>query len=334
MNDTVFVTGGTGFLGRHLICRLRQQGRTVRVLVRQQRMSNDRRRDDLVALGAEIVEGDLLDRSSFESALDDVTHIFHLAGQLLVPGIPSDVYERLHVDGTRNLLEACGEISTLRSIVHCSTTGVLGPTGATPAGEDSPERPSNVYEQTKAAGEKIALRLAEQYRLPLMVVRPALVYGPGDLHLLGWFRAIKRGYYFVVGTGSNYLHPIYIDDLISGLMCCAEEPAATGRIYNLVGEQPVPIRDLAAAIAHALGTRLPPQHLPATLAWTLASMMEQLFAVDPARLPLTRSRTTFMTENRAYSGARACSELGFSPKVDLERGLRWTVDWYRREGLL
>ncbi|MGH2523537.1 MAG: NAD-dependent epimerase/dehydratase family protein, partial [Anaerolineales bacterium] len=243
MAERVLVTGGTGFLGQALVRALRDQGRAVRVLVRpRQNRVTPARWERLRVQGVEMVIGDVLDKPAAWAAVQDVTHVFHLAGRLYVPGAPNREYEQLHVEGTRNVLTACAESKAIRAIVHCSTTGVLGPTGETPAAEDAPMRPGNIYERTKAAGEQLALALAHRDGLPLSVARPALVYGPGDRHLLGWFRAIKRGYYRVVGSGDSLLHPIYIDDVVDGLLRCAQTPEAVGRVYHLAGDRALPTR--------------------------------------------------------------------------------------------
>lgn len=331
----VLVTGGTGFIGQHLVRTLRTRGQHVRVLVRPshdaQRQAAARR---LAAMGAELIEGDILDSAAVRHALENVSSVFHLAGQLLVPGVTSEIYRRLHVEGTQTLLSACAELSLIERVVHCSTTGVLGPTGHTALSEDAPLRPSTIYEYTKAMGEQSALDMANKLDLPLTVVRPALVYGPGDRHLLGWFRAIERRYFHVVGSGATLLHPIYIADLIEGMLRCADIPTAARRIYHLVGEQALPIRDFAATIAHALGTQLPRLHLSVPLAWSVASILEALPGITPRFLPLTRSRVAFMIEDRVYSGSRARDELGFTPCVPLQEGVRRAVAWYRREKLL
>jgi dihydroflavonol-4-reductase len=261
----------------------------------------------------------------------EATHVFHLAGPLLVPGVSERVYTETHIEGTRNVLTACVRNARLQAIVHCSTTGVLGVTGPTPQSEDAPYNPSNIYERSKMEGEKLALDYARREGLPLSVARPALVYGPGDVHLLGWFRAIQRGYYAIIGRGDNPLHPIYIDDLVDGLRRCAV-PAAVGRVYHLVGERPVPIGELANAIAQAMG-RGPLWHMPVSIAQFAATVFEAL-PVDRARLPLTHQRLQFMMQSRAYRGARARTELGFAPRTDLASGLRHAVAWYRAEGLL
>jgi nucleoside-diphosphate-sugar epimerase len=136
----------------------------------------------------------------------------------------------------------------------------------------------------------------------------------------------------VVGRGDNPLHPIYIDELVEGLLRSAEAPR--GRIYHLVDPAPVPIGALAAAIACAVGQPLPRGHIPARLAWVAGALLEAIPGLPADRLPLTRGRVAFMTASRAYCGCRARAELGFSPRVGLDEGLRRTVAWYRQEGLL
>ncbi len=331
----VVVTGATGFLGRALVESLRARGVAVRALVRPTTIAANA--PGVVALraaGAEVVPGDVRDRNALVRTVDGATCVFHLAGQIYVPGIPDAEYETLHVEGTRHLIEACAGVPGC-TVVHCSTTGVLGPTlDRPPCDEDAPVAPTNVYERTKAAGERLAIAVAREAGVPLAVARPALVYGPGDLHLLGWFRAIARGWYRVVGSGESLLHPVYIDDVSEALVRCATHAPVSPRVFHLVGPTPVAIRDLAAAIGEALGRPLPSTRIPRAVAWTMARVLEAIPGIPAARLPLTRNRITFMTESRAYRGDRAARELGFTPRVDLATGLRATVAWYRREGLL
>jgi len=335
MIESAFVTGGTGFLGQPLVRALRSRGFQVRVLVRPRKGPvDDATVRAMRSMGVEIIWGDILDRSTLRAGVQDATWIFHLAGRLLVPGVAAREYEQLHIEGTRNLLMACTEVGSLRAIVHGSTTGVLGPTGTVVADEGMPLRPSNIYESTKAAGEQLAFELACRHGLPLVVARPALIYGPGDLHLLSWFRAIQLGHYRVVGRGDNLFHPIYIDDVVDGLLRCAQTLAAVGRAYHLVGARVLPIREMAEAIAQALSCSLPGWHVPLPAAMGLAALLKAVPGVPPARLPLTRGRVRFMTESRAYSGTRARDELGFVPQVDLETGLQRTVAWYQSKGLL
>src|SRR5207248_369794 len=208
-----------------------------------------------------------------------------------------------------------------------STTGVQGITGETPAAEDAPFAPTNAYEATKLEGELLALRAFQEQGLPVTVVRPGLVYGPGDLHLLGFFVAMKKGLFRVIDGGKASLHPVYIDDLVAALLLCAGCSRATGRSYNIAGERPVTVRELATAIAHALGRELPAASIPL---W-LANLASDVFATMPGmkgeRAPLTRSRVAFLTNSRIYDIGRSASELGYAPKVGLEEGMRLTASW-------
>jgi nucleoside-diphosphate-sugar epimerase len=325
----VLITGGAGFIGRPLVSALLGAGHHVRVVVRRADAAGA-----LAALGAECVIGDLLDRSTIERAVAGAGSIFHLAGRLFSAGSRSRDYTRLHVDATIALLEAsAAEKPRPEFFVLCSTTGVHGPTGARPAQEDDAPHPQNAYESSKAEAERSAGIVSARLGLPLTVARPGLVYGPGDMHLAGWFRAIRAGYYRVIGGGENRLHPIFVDDAVRGLLLCASAARPGGRAYHLVGPQAVTMRELSQAIGRAVGRPVPAARLPAPLAFALGAACEAL-PVSRRVLPLTRSRVRFMTQNRAYDGSRAREELGFVAETGLEDGLARTVAWYRGQGLL
>lgn len=331
MRGSVLITGASGFIGLALARRLRADGRPVRAFIRP-RPADDPALAELRALGAEVVFGDAADAAALAAAMAGAGSIFHMVGQLQVAGRSDALYERAHVEGSRALLRAAAAAAPTAPIVYASTTGVLGPTGPAPLDEEAPLRPGTIYERTKAAGETLARQLGAELGLRLVVARPGLVYGPGDLHLLGWFRAIDRGLYRVVGRGDNPLHPIYIDELVEGLIRCAAAPA--GRVYHLVDPAPAPIAELAAAIARALGRRLPRLRIPAGLAWLAGAALEAVPGLPAERLPLTRSRVEFMLARRAYCGCRARDELSFVPRVGLDEGMRRAVAWYRRGRLL
>jgi nucleoside-diphosphate-sugar epimerase len=331
MRQPILITGASGFIGLALAHRCSSDG-PIRVLLRP-RPAHDPALLELQQLGAEVIFGDIGDPATLAQALQGIRLVYHCVGQLQIAGLPDEVYGHTHVEGTRNLLAALAEHAPEARLVYLSTTGVLGVTGTSPLDESAPLRPETIYERTKAAGETLALQLASAYGLWISIARPALVYGPGDLHLLNWFRSIQRGLYRVVGRGDNTLHPIFIDDLVDGLLRCAEAPTS-GRIYNLVGEEPVPIKQLARVIAEALGRKLPWGHIPARPAWLVGALLEAIPGLPAAKLPLTRGRVAFMTASRAYCGCRARNELSFMPRTGLREGMHKTVQWYREHNLL
>jgi nucleoside-diphosphate-sugar epimerase len=326
---TVLVTGATGFLGTALVTELVKRGEEVRVLARDEQKARQQFGEAVT-----IITGEITDATEVARAVDGASIIYHLVGRLYHPSVPTELYRQTHVEGTRILLAACKGQSQLKRIVHCSTTGVHGATGTTPAAEDAPFAPTNPYEATKLEAELLALQAYKEDGLPVSVARPGLVYGPGDLHLLGFFASIKKGLFRVIDGGKALLHPIYIDDMTTAFLLCAEKPEALGRSYNIAGERPVTIRELAEAIARAQGKTLPGGSIPL---W-LANLASDIFAIMPGmqgeRAPLTRSRVAFLTHSRVYDISRARSELGFAPAVDLEEGMKRTAAWYRKHGYL
>ncbi len=326
---TILVTGATGFLGTALVTELVKRGEEVRVLARDEQKARQQFGEAVT-----IITGEIADVKEVERAVEGASVIYHLVGRLYHPSVPTELYRQTHVEGTRILLAACKGQSQLKRIVHCSTTGVHGATGTTPAAEDAPFAPTNPYEATKLEAELLALQAYKEDGLPVSVARPGLVYGPGDLHLLGFFASIKKGLFRVIDGGKALLHPIYIDDMTTAFLLCAEKPEALGRSYNIAGERPVTIRELAEAIARAQGKTLPGGSIPL---W-LANLASDIFAIMPGmqgeRAPLTRSRVAFLTHSRVYDISRARSELGFAPAVDLEEGMKRTAAWYRKHGYL
>lgn len=326
---TILVTGATGFLGSALVTELVKRQQRVRVLARDEQKARA-----YFGNAVTIIPGSVTNQVQVQRALDGVDTLYHLAGRLYHPATPTELYYETHVKGTRIVMNACLEQKELRRVIHVSTTGVHGITGTTPAAEDAPFAPTNPYEKTKLEGELLALHAYQEHGLPVSIIRPGLVYGPGDLHLLGFFRAIQKGLFRVIAGGKACLHPVYIDDMVSAFLLCARSEQTIGHAYNIAGNQIVTIRQLASAIAGALGRTLPGGSIPL---W-LANLTSDIFAITPGmkgeQAPLTRSRVNFLTHSRVYDISRARSELGYSPAIDMEAGLKLTAAWYEKNYLL
>jgi nucleoside-diphosphate-sugar epimerase len=324
----VLVTGASGFLGRSLVQRLLADGYPTRVLVR-----TNKKGEDLAAAGAQVIVGEISDRVALDVALDGAATVYHLAGRLFCPSTSAAVYYRTHVVGTELLLSRCLHASGVRRLVHCSTTGVIGLTGETPADEDAPLRPTNAYEETKAEAEQ-AVRAASCDGLPVVIVRPGLVYGPGDMHLLGFFRAVLGGRFRPIGPRPVMLHPIYIDDLTEAFLRCGCWPLAVGECFNIAGQAPVSLGELASTIALAGGVRPSSGTIPLWVARTAGTFGDLL----PRRLrryaPLTRSRVAFLTNSRVYDITKARVLLDFAAPTELATGVARAMRWYYEHGYL
>jgi nucleoside-diphosphate-sugar epimerase len=247
--------------------------------------------------------------------------------------VPAAEYHRTHVEGTRMLLACCQRAPRLERFVHCSTTGVLGVTGDRPADETAPFRPTNIYEATKAEAEQ-AVRETWRADFPAVIARPGLVYGPGDLHLLGFFRSVLRRRFRPIGRRAVWLHPIYIDDMTEALVRCGEHAGAVGECFHIAGQEPVSLAGLAGAIARAGGTSVPAGHIPLPAARVVAALGDRLPSNLKRSAPLTRSRLDFLTHSRVYDVTKARHLLGFEAATDLPAGAARSMAWYRQHGYL
>lgn len=321
----VLLTGGTGFIGGRLLRVLLDRGHQINLVVN--------RTEPPVPEGPSVKyhRCDLTDPVNFRSAGFKADAAVNVAGQLRVPGLRDEHYWKVHYEATKHVLEECTRFK-LQRLVQVSTTGVYGVTGRGPAGEDGPISPSDIYEKTKWEGERYAREYCSGGKPQLVVARPGLVYGPGDRHLLGLYKAIRWGIFRIIGDGENLVHPIFIDDLADGLMTCLESPAAAGGTFNLVNEAPVSFRLFCETIAEGMGKRLPKMRLPRGLARAAGAGLEGLRSLTRLDVPLTRERVDFMTSDRSYDASRAREVLGFTAKTSLEEGISRTVAWYREKG--
>lgn len=323
----VFVTGATGFVGGALVRALVRDGAQVHALARR---SSDRSSLDDVAVTWH--EGDVIVPSSLTGILADASWIIHASGRLGEAGVPEQVYQEVNVEGTRNILNEALQTRNRPRVLYVSSPGVLGPIAGDPATEDAQLAPSNPYERSKAAAEDTAREFAAK-GLEVVIARPEFIYGPGDRHVLGLFKAIRRGHFFYISGGQHTCHPTFIADAVDGMLLCLRH-GRRGEAYHITGPRPVTFRELGDAIAHALGVPAPTLSLPKWLASSGAAGLEILGRVLAVTPPLSRSGVAFFTENRRFSWRKAQQELGYSPRSDLAAGVLQTVHWYREQGWL
>jgi len=323
----VFITGATGFLGAAVARALALEGHEVHALARPAA-------DRSVLDGTPITwhDGDVTVPTSLRGAMDGAAWIIHAAGRLGQPGVPKEEYHRVHVEGTRNVMAAALAMSSQARVLHVSTTGVLGPVPGSPAMEDAPYAPANAYERSKAAAEQVALEFSLR-GLPVAICRPGFVYGPGDRHVLGLFRAIRSGRFFFIDGGRHTCHPTFISDVASGMLLCLRHGRG-GATYNIVGPRAVTFKELGRTIAAALGVKTPRLALPRWSAMLAAAGLELLGWASSRKPPLSRTGVAFFSEDRSYSWLRAHNELGYTPEYDLAAGVAQTVAWYRERGWL
>ncbi len=187
----ILVTGGTGFVGGHLIRRLRQEGLPVRALAR-----HPDRAQALKDLGVEVVPGDIADKASLEKAAEGIERVIHLVG--IIQEAPGVTFRSVHVEGTRNVVEA----ARTAGVLHFFHQSALG----TRPGAKSE------YHRTKWEAEE----LVRQSGIPHTILRTALIYGPGDKFTIKLSEILRLAPVMpVIGSGKSKVQPIYIDDVVS-----------------------------------------------------------------------------------------------------------------------
>lgn len=323
----ILITGGLGFLGSHLSSRLSAAGETVRVLARPNAQAAEG------APPQEVVWGDIRDPEAVDRAVQGSQVVIHLVSNFRKGGSDEKEAHAVNVEGTRNVLQACSRHG-VRQLIHCSTIGVHGSVLEVPANESTAFNPMDLYQETKLQAEQEVWRHHRETGLPVTVVRPISMFGPGDRRMLKLFRMIQKGRFVMVGDGAALFQPAYIDDVVDGFLCCLRNDKAVGEAFIVGGEEYVPLRDLVGLIASELGVSPPRLRVPLGPILALADLCEKCFVPFGIEPPLHRRRVSFFQNNRAFSIDKARRVLGFEPRMNLQDSLRATIGWYRAQGWL
>lgn len=319
-----FITGASGFIGSHLVRRLLRKEWDVRLLLHEEEIPAQNR--------CELIQGDITDPSTLKGAFKDIDLIFHLAAALGAFPFPKKEFFRINAHGAANVL---GEAQKegVKKIIHLSSAGVLGMVKeGEVAGEDYPPHPITSYEKSKLEGERTALGFARS-GMDIVVIRPGWVYGPGDKRSFKLIKAISKRTFFMVAGGEAQQTPVYIDDLVEGILLCAEK-GRKGEIYHLAGGETLSVEEIVSTIASTVGAEIPRFTLPLLPVEGLAWSLERIFALFCKEAPLDRARLSFFTCPKPLSIRKAQAHLGFSPKTDFQKGIALSISWYRREGWL
>jgi nucleoside-diphosphate-sugar epimerase len=323
------VTGASGFVGHALAKKLAARGDTVRVLVR------DRAKLARRSLAVDdVVQGDITDPRTLDRATRDVDVVYAVAGTFREPSLPDRRYRDVNIDAVRILFAAAAEHG-VRRVVHCGTCGIHGSIVGPPADESHPIRPVGIYEETKAAGERLAFECARVTGVEVTTLRPGPVYGPGDTRLLKLFKLANRNPAVLVGSGTVRYHLLYIDDLTDAFLLAGTASNVANEAFLIAGPDMPCLNELFEALA-ALGGRNGQRvvRLPAKPVELMAALCESACRPLGISPPLYRRRIEFFLNDRAYNIDKARRLLGFEPRISMLDGLRRTAEWYRLEGLL
>lgn len=330
---SVFITGANGFLGQALADRYRTAG----VEVRGVDMAADPDRG--------VVAGDITNPSTWAEALGGAEVVIHTAA-IVSNNVPTDRAWHTNVIGTQRVLDAASEAGAGR-FVQISTMGVTRYAHANPdaarrflPGRDLDERwplmsTGNPYTDTKIAAEHLVLAAHAAGQQSATIIRPADIYGPGCRPwVLEPIAALRSGRFLLPARGKGLFTPIYIDDLVNGVVKAAAHPAAAGQIFHLGGESPVTTLEYFGHLTTMLGMSDPPRSAPTPVAIAAAEAARLVAVARRRHTELGRGVMLMLAKTRGVSNQKAHELLDWWPEVDLDEGMRRVESWLRAEGHL
>jgi nucleoside-diphosphate-sugar epimerase len=316
--STVFVTGGSGFIGGRLIERLVADGREIRALAR-----SDQAAARISGRGGDPIRGDLADVDAMRSGAAGCELAFHAAAMLGDWGRRED-FERGNVEGTRNALTACADAG-VRRFVHVGTeAALLAGQPLVNVDETAPLRPDSpaLYSSTKAKAERLVLD-ANRGRFETVVIRPRFVWGRGDTTLLPTMtQMVRSGRWAWIGGGRHRTSTTHVDNTVEGLVLGADR-GRPGNVYFVTDGEPVVFREFVTELLETQGVEPPNRSVAAPIAAVLATVSETTWRALrlPGRPPLTRFAFWVSSQECTITIDKARQELGYSPVKSQTEGL-------------
>jgi nucleoside-diphosphate-sugar epimerase len=314
----VFLTGGSGFVGRNLIRALKARGDTVFALARSDQAVRRIRR-----AGAEAMFGDLDDRDAMTHGMRGCDVIFHAAAHVRDWG-PPELFHRVNVSGTQNALDAARSAGVKR-FVHIGTEAIF--VGGPPIVNIDetralPEKPIGLYPLTKGLAEKL-VRAANSPSLTTVVVRPRLIWGKGDSSVLPQIvKAVREGKFLWIDGGRYQTSTCHVRNVCEGAILAAEKGRG-GEVYFLTDGEPVEFREFITALLETQGVPPPDRSIPRPVAYAIATAAEFVwrimeFKTDP---PITRSIVKIIGSEVTVNDTKARRLLGYRAHVTRPEGL-------------
>lgn len=317
-----FVTGGTGFIGSHLIDRLLSKGYHVRALVR-----NPNTLGFLKDLPIEIVPGDLFSTEALEKSITGADYVYHVAG--LVAAKSKAEFFRGNRDATRNIVEITARVNpAVKKFVHISSQTAVGPgRGMSPVNEATPPHPLTTYGKSKLASEEEVLKFKEQ--IPVTILRVSAVYGPRDTATFDYFKSAYMGLELLIGFRDTYVSLVHSTDLVTGIILAGEKEVAQGQIYFLGSEQYYTWNEIGYVTKNVLNRSLFRVRVPKPLVFVIAGIsgLASQFKQKPSVLNFEKAYD-LTQDNWCCDISKAKKELGYRQEVTLADGVKETIGWY------
>ena len=329
----VFVTGGSGLVGRHVIAQLVVRGDAVTALAH-----SDAAAAALTGLGAAPLRGDLADAATLERGIGAAEAVVHAAAIVLGRAGTWERFHAANVAPTERVARAAAHAGA--RLVHISSVAVYGrrstydgePGSVTEEfGLERPLFPGDHYARSKREAEQALWRCADETGLAAVALRPCVIYGEGDRHFAPRVaRALRRGVAPLIGDGANVLSVVYAGNVAAAALLALDRPPARGP-FNVANDGTLTQEGFVRAFATGLGVRPLVLHVPRALAWGGAQAIDGLARALRPGAPMTLAKTAvqFLASANPYSSAKAERELGWRPAVSAAAAAERTGRWCR-----
>ncbi len=320
----VLVTGGTGFIGSHLVDALVQEGVHPRVLVRD-RSNTTRLRKQRV----ELIQGSLGDLKSLKLAVSGVEVVYHAAAATKAPR--ENAYMRANVEGTQNLVRAMRESSpSPRRLVYLSSLAAAGPSvNGVPVGVSDKPHPITAYGRSKLLAEQVCEEAGDSF--DVVTLRAPVVYGPREKDFLLLFRLAARGLLLSPAGPERLIQLIHVSDLVKALVSAGSAPGATG-IYHVAESRSYCWTEVADCISRAVGRSVRTVRVPPVMVHVLAALSEMAALIRGKTTILNREKVKeLLAPNWLCETGLAKRELGFEARIPIAAGFAETAAWYKQE---
>jgi dihydroflavonol-4-reductase len=328
----ILVTGITGFIGSHLTNKLLERS-NCKVIG----MARDKNKTKgLESRDVEIRYADLKKPDSLEGITKDIDVVVHLAALMHFHASWDELYP-LNVVGTELIVKDSLK-QGVKHFIYSSSTEAIGPVETIPGDERALYNPTYLYGKTKQLSEIWLNKKKEEVGLPVTIVRPTGVFGPGDLYVgLSVVKAIaQRKLKMIPGKGDSYIHFTYIDDVVQGFLHVIDAPKKSiGETFNIASNDYHTYKEIFTTVANILDIPPPTRSAPMWLAnvyLAYAEMRNRMKNVND--FVMHTSLIKDMKTNRAYSNEKAKKILGFKPEYNFQQGMKKTIKWYKENNLI
>jgi len=312
--NIALVTGASGRLGRHLVEALLKRNFKVRALLHAGADTNFPKK-------VEIFPGDVRDIKTIEPAVTGVNFVYHLAA-LLDYSAPKKKLFEINAHGTKNMLEACvRKAHSIGRFIYCSSTAVFGKRPLEiPTNELTPCHPTDNYGASKLMAEKIVGEYKK--KLPVVIVRPAVIYGRGFTEgFFQVFKMLEKGKMRMIGSGENVIPFVHVKDVIQALLLAGEREKAVGETYIIAGGENKTQKELLEMASNELNVKPPEEKIH--------HLMARLMVKFSSKTGFGDEHLDLLASHRMFSISKAKKDLGYSPKIKLEEGVREMVEYFR-----